>query len=61
LGGNADGVVGNRGPDIDVYSLFAGSPDPGRLYRVGDTHWNNNGLQVWIGLVNKLLSGVAGK
>jgi hypothetical protein len=48
-------------PVIDVYSLFAGSPDPGRLYRVGDTHWNNNGLQVWIGLVNKLLSGVAGK
>ena len=48
-------------PMIDVYSAFAGSPDPGKLYRVGDTHWNNNGLQVWIRLVNQILSDWAAK
>ena len=42
-------------PVIDVYSIFAKSPDPGALYRVGDSHWNNNGLQVWIRAVNQML------
>ena len=48
-------------PTIDVYSAFAGNPDPGKLYRVGDTHWNNNGLQVWIRAVNTLLDEAAVK
>ena len=37
---------------IDIYSPYTKSSDPGGLYRVGDTHWNNNGLQVWLQIVN---------
>lgn len=37
---------------IDLYNPFINTPDPGTLYRVGDTHWNNNGLQVWLRIVN---------
>lgn len=37
---------------IDVYSPYTKSSDPGALYRVGDTHWNNNGLQMWLQIVN---------
>jgi len=48
-------------PTIDCYSVFAGYPEPGSLYRVGDTHWNNKGLQVWIGLVNQLLNNQAAR
>lgn len=48
-------------PVIDVYSIFAKSPDPGALYRVGDTHWNDNGLQIWIRAVNTLLDEAAVK
>lgn len=43
-------------PVIDVYTPFAAMPDPSRLYRQGDTHWNNEGLQVWVQLVNKELN-----
>jgi hypothetical protein len=39
-------------PFIDVYNPFKQYPDKGRLYRAGDTHWNNNGFQVWLGLFN---------
>jgi hypothetical protein len=37
---------------IDMYSLFAQDPEPGRLFKTGDTHWSNNGLQIWLKTVN---------
>ena len=42
-------------PVIDVYSIYNKSPDPASLYRRGDTHWNNNGMQIWLGLLNNEL------
>ena len=42
-------------PVIDVYSIYKKNADPASLYRKGDTHWNNNGLQIWLGLVNNEL------
>ena len=41
-----------RMPLIDVYDTFKNDPAPRRLYRPGDTHWNNNGIQIWLGKVN---------
>ncbi len=43
-------------PCLDVYNKFKQTSDPASLYRVGDTHWNNNGMQVWLKVVNKRLS-----
>ncbi|HEX4851076.1 MAG TPA: hypothetical protein VFV08_09735, partial [Puia sp.] len=40
---------------INVYNVYSQDPDPGRFYRIGDTHWNNNGLQVWLKVVNEEL------
>ena len=37
---------------IDMYSLFSEDPDRGSLYRVGDTHWTNHGMQIWLKTVN---------
>jgi len=37
---------------IDMYSIFKKDPDPGRLFRLGDTHWNFTGLQIWLNDVN---------
>ena len=37
---------------IDMYSLFSLDPNPGGLYRIGDTHWSNMGIQVWLKYVN---------
>jgi hypothetical protein len=37
---------------IDVYNLYSQDADPGKLYRIGDTHWSNNGMQVWLQVVN---------
>jgi hypothetical protein len=37
---------------IDIYDAYSKASDPGALYRVGDTHWNNNGMQVWLKTVN---------
>ncbi len=42
-------------PFIDVYSLFKQHQQPASLYRAGDTHWNNNGAQIWLQLVNEML------
>ncbi len=39
-------------PFIDMYNLFSKDPNPGRLFRIGDTHWNNNGAQLWLKTVN---------
>ena len=38
---------------IDSYSVFMNIP--GDYYLRGDTHWNKNGKQTWIDLVNKTL------
>jgi hypothetical protein len=37
---------------IDMYKLFLQDPDPGSLFRIGDTHWSNNGIQLWLKTVN---------
>ncbi len=42
-------------PVIDIYSIYAKNPNPASLYRMGDTHWNNSGMQIWMGLVNNEL------
>lgn len=41
-----------RMPFLDVYGLYKQNPNPESLYRVGDTHWNNSGMQVWLKVVN---------
>ncbi len=38
---------------ISVYSEFKQADK--RIFRPGDTHWNNNGLQIWLAKVNKML------
>ena len=37
---------------IDIYSLYKKEPGPGKLFRIGDTHWSNKGIQVWLKTVN---------
>ena len=39
-------------PVIDIYSIYSRTPNPATLYRMGDTHWNNSGMQLWLGLLN---------
>jgi hypothetical protein len=41
-------------PFIDAYTRFLTKPD--RMYKHGDSHWSNEGKQIWIDLVNKTLS-----
>jgi hypothetical protein len=38
---------------ISVYSLYKQTNK--RIYRPGDTHWNNEGLQIWLSEINKML------
>jgi hypothetical protein len=38
---------------IDIYHRFKNSP--GNFYLPGDTHWNHNGLQLWLDVVNERL------
>ncbi|MBS1773476.1 MAG: hypothetical protein JST82_11510 [Bacteroidetes bacterium] len=38
---------------IDMYSVFKNTKDV--IYWKGDTHWNNNGVNVWLKEVNKIL------
>jgi hypothetical protein len=40
---------------IDVYSQYLRDPKPGTLFRIGDTHWSNHGMQVWLKEVNNEL------
>jgi len=47
---------GLKVPLIDVYSVYKQNNDPALLFRQGDTHWNNNGMQVWLSLVNDQLN-----
>jgi hypothetical protein len=37
---------------IDIYSLFSKEPNPGKLFRIGDTHWSHQGIQIWLNTVN---------
>jgi hypothetical protein len=37
---------------IDIYTSFLRDPDPGKLFRLGDSHWSNAGRQVWLNAVN---------
>jgi hypothetical protein len=37
---------------IDLYSLYKTDLNPGRLFRLDDTHWSNYGLQIWLQAVN---------
>ena len=39
-------------PIIDIYSQFSQDAEPGRLFRIGDTHWSNQGIQLWLHAVN---------
>ena len=39
-------------PYLDIYNIFKSNSNPSTLYRVGDTHWNNNGMQIWLNVVN---------
>ncbi|PQJ11699.1 hypothetical protein CJD36_007855 [Flavipsychrobacter stenotrophus] len=47
-------------PLIDLYPIFKSDANPSRLYRSGDTHWNNNGMQIWLGMVNEVLRKESG-
>ncbi len=42
-------------PMINVYPQFKHDSSPRRLYRSGDSHWNNNGMQIWLQIVNEVL------
>lgn len=37
---------------IDIYTPFTREPNPGKLFRLGDSHWSNDGIQVWLNTVN---------
>lgn len=39
---------------IDIYTAFKNTDK--QIYRPGDSHWNNNGMQLWIQAVNDTLS-----
>jgi len=37
---------------LDIYGPYSRDPDPGKLFRIGDTHWSNDGIQIWLNTVN---------
>lgn len=43
-------------PLIDIYPTFKRYPNKHSLYRAGDSHWNNNGFQLWLQMVNSVLA-----
>lgn len=43
---------GMKVPCINVYDVFKADKDPARLYRQGDTHWNNKGMHIWLNMIN---------
>ena len=43
---------GLRMPYLDIYDTFKKTANPTKLYRIGDTHWNDNGMQIWLNVVN---------
>ena len=44
---------GLQAPLISMYQPFLKAGK--RIFRPGDTHWNNEGLQIWLSAVNKVL------
>lgn len=57
-------ITGNRAlkmPVFDMYSIFKKSSNPEQLFQEGDTHWNNGGMQIWLGLVNAELRRKSGE
>lgn len=44
-----------RMPVFDIYTIYKAQNDTAGVYRPGDTHWNNNGFQLWVDMVNKEL------
>lgn len=40
---------------IDMYTPFVTSPRPESFYRLGDTHWNDKGMHLWLDKVNEEL------
>ena len=44
-----------RMPGLDIYDIYKKNPNPSMLYRLGDTHWNDNGMQIWLNVVNAAL------
>ncbi len=46
---------------IDLYSVFKQHKKPATLYRAGDTHWNDNGMKIWLEKVNKIMDEEATK
>jgi hypothetical protein len=47
-------------PCFDVFTIFKNAQQPEKFFQTGDTHWNNNGMQVWLGLVNNELRKKSG-
>jgi hypothetical protein len=43
---------GMKVPSIDMYGALKQVKAPQQYYRMGDTHWNNNGVHLWLSLVN---------
>lgn len=41
---------------LNIYPAFKDDKDPHRLYRAGDTHWNNAGFQLWLAMTNDTLA-----
>jgi len=39
---------------LSIYKIYQATG--GKVYRTGDTHWNNIGLQLWLAEVNKILA-----
>lgn len=48
-------------PLINIYPAFKQHPYPYALYRSGDSHWNNNGFQLWLQTVNEILKTESSK
>jgi len=42
-----------QGKYLSMYLVFKGARS--RIYRTDDTHWNGNGLQLWVDEVNKII------
>lgn len=42
-------------PLLDIYTPLSNAPNKPSLFQQGDTHWNNNGMQLWLHLVNREL------
>ena len=47
-------------PLIDVYETISQTGNPAAYYQRGDTHWNDNGIQIWIGKVNSIMKAWEG-